>query len=130
MGEVFGDGVRCAADKSKYTGRCADRTIRFVGLTVRAKQHWSMLCGFQWPCRRCQKNLAEPCPVDWVTDLSKGANSTLCKAPDSYQGPCNSTRDFALFTPQAKLDWSEDCLAYWPCIVLYSKFVCSSFHSH
>ena len=112
--EVFGDGARCAANRSLYTGKCQDRTIKFVRLTKRAKKRWGSLCGFQWPCRRCQRNYSDPCPVGWNTDLTKGVNSTLCVASSDYTGPCDST-DFLLFNIAGKEEWSSECQAYWPC---------------
>jgi CPW-WPC domain-containing protein len=114
VGDIFGDGARCAADRSKYNGKCKDRAIKFVRLTKRAKRRWGDLCGFQWPCRHCERRYSEPCPLGWVTDLSKGPKTTFCTAPPDYTGPCDST-DFLWFNDKAKEEWSSECEAYWPC---------------
>jgi CPW-WPC domain-containing protein len=116
VGEIFSDGERCAADKKKYTGKCDDRTIKFAGLTDRAKQRWADVCGFQWPCRRCKKRFTDPCPVGWSTDLTKGEDSTLCLASAAYVGPCDRRHDFLLMNDESKQEWSLECHAYWPCL--------------
>ena len=116
VGDVYGDGVRCAADLAKYQGRCKDRPIKFVRLTKRAKQHWSILCGFQWPCRECERDFTDPCPMGWNLDLSDSAVRTVCVAPPlGYEGPCESRANFAGLTHAAKREWSEECSVYWPC---------------
>ena len=112
---MFGDGIRCAADKHKYSGRCSDRTIKFVRSSKRAKQHWGMLCGFQWPCRHCARNYKEPCPSGWSTDLTTGTDVTVCVAGGEYTGPCERRVDLTLFNAAGKAAWSDDCLAYWTC---------------
>lgn len=115
VGNVLGDGARCAADRSKYRGRCVDRPIKFVRLSRRGKIHWSMLCNFQWPCENCIKNYDELCPVGWLRDISLGPDATVCAATPSYEGPCKKQEDFGLYNSATKDEWSQECLAYWPC---------------
>jgi CPW-WPC domain-containing protein len=54
--------------------------------------------------------------VGWVTDLSEGIDSTNCKAPDEYVGPCSKTYDFHLLNTFARAEWEIECHAYWPCV--------------
>ena len=112
---MLGDGPRCAADRSKYTGPCADRPIKMVQLSTRAKIHWTMLCNFQWPCKHCEKNYRPVCPSGWDQDMSLGPDSTVCIAQNDYVGPCERRVDFALFNSFTKEEWSQECIAYWPC---------------
>jgi len=116
VGDVLGDGERCAADLNLYSGPCKDRTIKFVRLTKRAKQHWSRLCGFQWPCQKCKKDYNRPCPRDWDIDPPGDQSSTTCRANDSYEGPCDILKNFAGYNAFTKEEWSLDCLAPWDCV--------------
>jgi CPW-WPC domain-containing protein len=114
IGEVFGDGDRCGPDLRIYSGPCKDRTIKFGHLTVRAKQHWARLCGFQWPCQKCKKDYNRACPRDWYPDLAEG--NTVCRATDKYQGPCDTVKNFMGFNEETKDAWSLECLAPWDCV--------------
>ena len=115
VGNVLGDGPRCAADRSKYSGPCADRPIKFGKLTTRAKIHWCMLCNFQWPCQHCEKDFSRPCPIDFKPEKSPETDRTICSAEDAYEGPCERQIDFGMFNSFTKNEWSEECLAFWPC---------------
>lgn len=116
VGQPFGDGARCGPDLTRYTGPCKDRTIKFVHLTRTAKQHWAMLCNFQWPCLHCEKDFSHPCPAGWSAPEGEPPGSSQCKAPDTYQGPCDSSRNFLGYSSAAKEIWSQVCQAYWPCV--------------
>ena len=115
IGNVFGDGPRCGPDLRIYSGPCKDRTIKFVRLSVRAKQHWARLCGFSWPCNTCKRDYTRACPKEWDQDPPGDLKSTVCRARPSYEGPCDRVKDFQGYNDRTKEEWSIECVAYWAC---------------
>lgn len=115
VGSIFGDGERCGPDRTIYSGPCKDRTIKFHKLTNQAKQRWATLCNFQWPCKNCKKDFSQTCPTGWSVPEKEPEGSRVCKASDTYQGPCDSTKNFEGYNDMTKELWSQVCQAYWPC---------------
>ena len=116
IGNVLGDGPRCGPDRRIYSGPCKDRTIKFARLTVRAKQHWAILCGFSWPCNNCKRDYSKACPREWDQDPPGDFKSTVCRARESYEGPCDRLKDFQGYNDITKEEWALDCVAYWDCV--------------
>lgn len=60
----------------------------------------------------CERDFAQPCPEKFVS-----AGSGKCAAGSSYTGPCDGVaRSFNGLSSTAKGAWSEQCLAWWPCL--------------
>jgi CPW-WPC domain-containing protein len=113
VGPIFGDKEYCAADLTRYTGRCANEPVTFSGYTKEAMEQWADYCGIYWPCIRCKRDYqSQPCPKNW-----NFVNGKLCQAPVTYTGNCDKTgEDFRFYTDEAREDWSFACGAYWMCL--------------
>lgn len=62
----------------------------------------------------CDRDYSAPCPLHFVSISSAGG--TLCAPRRSYEGPCASDSIVpATMSHSAKIRWSKQCLAYWPC---------------
>lgn len=70
------------------------------------KMEMAKKCNLWWPLKvNNQEHLKAKCPFGWEFD----ANTSLCLAPSSYNGPCQLRMDFSDYSEFAKGIWSVIC---------------------
>ncbi|CAD7928116.1 unnamed protein product [Amoebophrya sp. A25] len=128
------DGAGNCWPPPSYQGPCENIQVR-GGESVSEKEAHSHRCRVKWPCvpgsiprsnargdpivRRPQ-DFSQICPSNWVIIKKGGAlegadkPSYVCKAPESYTGPCFPVQNLKDLTPSERRQWSEICKERWP----------------
>ncbi|KAL8435661.1 hypothetical protein ACSSS7_002322 [Eimeria intestinalis] len=101
---------KCRADDA--TSQC-DQKISIADDPT-AKAAWEGACRVRWPCRKqaCVKDFSVNCPAEWA-DMGSG----LCKAPNTYRGPCPPKIDLSAYKGKSDLKRALEarCDVTWLC---------------
>ncbi|GIX61069.1 CPW-WPC domain-containing protein [Babesia caballi] len=65
-----------------------------------------------WYTGQCRRDYSLPCPNGW----SQSETTKACTAPEDYEGPCESSKDFSRMDETAREDYAWRCHVSWPCI--------------
>lgn len=92
-----------------YEGDCSSR-VDVLSMTEEDKFTWSVRCGARWPCEAPQRhNYDDVCPEGWSLEFGK-----MCRAPHSYDGPCEITAYMGSATLADKKAFEATCHVKWP----------------
>jgi len=101
----------CLAPRA-YAGGCKPRQ-KPQG-SFEARRDFEDACGVRWPCAAdaaCSRNFAAACPAGWWSSDA----STICHAPDTYQGVCEKSFSTTSLSTEAKRQMEKKCAVRWPC---------------
>lgn len=121
MPETFDTTVRVCAPSYKYKGACMAGDFPHDAMTSQDKREWAIRCRRNWPCIECPRDFSKPCPSGWKEYLGVGSPVAGCVPPTSYRGPCKIPAtgiSFEHFNSEMMEAWSDQCKAWWPCIVV------------
>merc|ERR1712224_220066 len=102
-------GENACSAPLEYEGSCSVR-LDVAGMTDEEKYAWSVRCGARWPCTPPKThNYQDACPRGW--SLQSGQ---VCRAPPSYDGPCEHTAYMSGATEADKKAFEASCRVAWP----------------
>ncbi|SBT49625.1 CPW-WPC family protein [Plasmodium ovale wallikeri] len=108
--KVQPDGKTCVAP-DLYTGPC-NHILYLFHIKDEEKLFLKKICNIEWPIRKKKEyNFNDTCPIGWKFSHEK--NGT-CIAPSSYEGPCEKTISFDIFSHEEKYIFSQKCDVHWP----------------
>jgi len=92
----------------EYEGSCSVR-LDVAGMSGEEKYTWSVRCGARWPCAAPKlHNYHDTCPKGW--SLKAGQ---VCRAPQSYNGPCEHTAYMSGASEADKKAFEASCRVEW-----------------
>ncbi|OEH74015.1 cpw-wpc domain-containing protein [Cyclospora cayetanensis] len=110
LGWHAGNNAECTTADSAL--QCDEKITASADSTAKAK--WEKTCGVRWPCKKtkCVKDYDAKCPALWSE-----AESGVCRAPNTYQGPCPATVDLAAYQGKAHMKrmFEKRCGVSWIC---------------
>jgi len=102
-------GSSCLPPAS-YTGPCTQSVV-FFDLAVDEKLALARYCKASFVCQEeCAQNFEAVCPSLWREIAPR-----VCESPENYVGDCGRRVNVGTMTESAKMKFSQDCGARWPC---------------